>query len=222
MVFVAGIMLQVLEFSGIEPVLVTGVISLAAGYLTGRFRRCQCENQGEAAVRRLLIRTYNDPAYHLLNDLTFPVGSGTVQVDHIFLSRFGVFVIETRHHKVWTFWQQLMRYVAPRRQAPRSVSGNRCADVGFVREILHFIPPEHIHSLVVMTGDMIQSARLPAGVCHLAELKQKLDGFTDEIMSEDRLQFCIGRLEFYRFYISSVTDVEHQLRLNRKFGDPLR
>ena len=219
-------MLQVLEFSGIEPVVVTGVISLAAGYMTGRLRRCQCENQGEAAVRKLLTRTFNDPAYHLLNDLTFPVKNGTVQVDHIFLSRFGVFVIETRHHTAWAFCQQLMgrftRYMAPRRQESRSDSMSQCADVGFVREILHFIPPEHIHSLVVMTGDIVESARLPAGVCHLAELKQKLDGFADEIMSEDRLQFCIGRLEFYRFYISSVTDIEHQHRLNRKFGDPLR
>jgi hypothetical protein len=40
-------------------------------------------------------------------------------------------------------------------------------------------------------------------------------------MVESSLQFCIGRIEFYRFYISGVTDAEHQAYLNRKFGDPL-
>jgi len=38
-------------------------------------------------------------------------------------------------------------------------------------------------------------------------------------LTENRLQFCVGRLECHRKLISGQTDVEHQAYLNRKFGD---
>jgi hypothetical protein len=42
---------------------------------------------------------------------------------------------------------------------------------------------------------------------------------TGTVLTEQRLQWCVGRLECYRKRISGQTDVEHQAYLNRKFGD---
>ncbi len=40
----------------------------------------------------------------MLNDLTLPDGEGaTTQIDHLLLSPFGVFVIETKNYKGWIF-----------------------------------------------------------------------------------------------------------------------
>jgi len=36
-----------------------------------------------------------------LNYLTLPVEQGTTQVDHVMLTRFGIFVIETKHYTDW-------------------------------------------------------------------------------------------------------------------------
>ncbi len=180
---------------------------------------------GEAAVRHLLVHAFSDPAYHLLNNITIPVEDGTTQIDHILLSRHGIFVIETKHYSGWIFanprsatWSQVRfrrksRFQNPIRQNYKHLQ--------VIKSILHFIPPEHIHSLVVFTGDAQFKTEKPQGVLHLAELADHIRQYRQEVMQESSLQFCIGRIEFYRFYISGVTDAEHQAYLNKKFGDPL-
>lgn len=35
--------------------------------------------------------------YHLLHDLTLPTPNGTTQIDHVLVSPYGVFVIETKN-----------------------------------------------------------------------------------------------------------------------------
>jgi hypothetical protein len=209
--------------------LIGTLIGMVIGYA---FRRGQVgrtaeapENSGEAAVRRTLIRAFNDPAYHLLNNITIPVDDGTTQIDHNLLSRHGIFVIETKHYSGWIFanpraatWTQVKfrrksRFQNPIRQNYKHLQ--------VIKSILHFIPPEHIHSLVVFTGDATFKTEIPQGVLLLAELGDHIRQHQQEIMVESSLQFCIGRIEFYRFYISGVTDAEHQAYLNRKFGDPL-
>ncbi len=50
------------------------------------------------------VKLYLDERYILLNDVTLPDEfAGTTQIDHILLSPFGVFVIETKNYKGWIF-----------------------------------------------------------------------------------------------------------------------
>lgn len=210
---------------GVAGFLLGGALGYGLGLFAGK-RCCKAEeNQGEAAVRRLLVQTFDDPAYHLLNNVTVPAQDGTTQIDHILLSRYGIFVIETKHYSGWIFgdakaryWTQVLFKVKSKFQNPLRQNHKH---VQVVKELLHFIPPEHIHSLVVFTGSAVFKTERPAGVVGLAELADHIRRHDQAIMDENRLQFCIGRIEFYRFYISSVTDAEHQAYLNRKFGDPL-
>jgi len=41
--------------------------------------------------------------YHLIKNVTLPTEDGTTQIDHILISEFGVFVVETKNMKGWTF-----------------------------------------------------------------------------------------------------------------------
>ena len=41
--------------------------------------------------------------YHLIKDVTLQTDDGTTQTDHIIVSRYGVFVIETKNMKGWIF-----------------------------------------------------------------------------------------------------------------------
>jgi len=41
--------------------------------------------------------------YHLIKNVTIPTENGTTQIDHIIVSRFGVFVVETKNMKGWIF-----------------------------------------------------------------------------------------------------------------------
>lgn len=57
------------------------------------------EHEGEAAVRRALLRQFPEPGYPLLNHLTLPWGDGTTEMDHVLVARSGIFVIETKHYR---------------------------------------------------------------------------------------------------------------------------
>ncbi len=50
------------------------------------------------------IRLFLDKReYRLLKNVTLPTEDGTTQIDHIIVSRFGVFVIETKNMRGWIF-----------------------------------------------------------------------------------------------------------------------
>jgi len=60
------------------------------------------EVQGTLAKKIFLdSETYID-----LNNVTIPISGGTTQIDHIIVSRYGVFVIETKNMKGWIFGSQ--------------------------------------------------------------------------------------------------------------------
>ena len=52
---------------------------------------------GEITVRFVLSLLPKDE-YRVLNDCLLPTESGTTQIDHVVLSRFGIFVIETKNY----------------------------------------------------------------------------------------------------------------------------
>jgi hypothetical protein len=51
---------------------------------------------GEWAVNRSFDKHLDPDEYKVLHDVTLPFKGGTTQIDHIVLSQFGVFVVETK------------------------------------------------------------------------------------------------------------------------------
>jgi hypothetical protein len=79
----------------------TGRIGGRSGFRAWGFPRFQ--NSGEALVSRELLSRFGPPDYHLMNHVTIRMDDGTTQVDHILVSRFGVFVIESKNYNGWIF-----------------------------------------------------------------------------------------------------------------------
>jgi len=81
------------------------LIPLAAllGYAFRSYRTYQFQNIGEVLVRKVLTNNLPRGSWHLLNNVTLQFENGTTQIDHVLVSRFGVFVIETKHYKGWIF-----------------------------------------------------------------------------------------------------------------------
>lgn len=70
-------------------------------------------NKAEKDVASLL--TSLGSAYHVFNNVMLKTGKGTTQVDHVVISRYGIFVIETKSHKGTIFgdcnskmWTQIL------------------------------------------------------------------------------------------------------------------
>jgi hypothetical protein len=204
------------------------LFALAIGFVVGRYlagrayRSPAFQNRGEALLSRVAKANFGSPDYHLMNHVTLQLKDGTTQVDHILVSRFGVFVIETKDYKGWIFananqdnWTQVLfnakfKFQNPIRQNFRHV----CA----VQELLDFLPPGAVKSAVVFTGEAEFKTEVPQGVFTLSEFIGYVRGQTSEVMSLNRVQFCVGRLETARLAISGKTDVEHVESLQRRRG----
>ena len=55
----------------------------------------------ERRVRRILAAGLDSRRYTILNDVISPSGGGTVRIDHVVVSKFGVFVIESQYARGW-------------------------------------------------------------------------------------------------------------------------
>jgi len=198
------------------------VAALLAGFFAGCSRTYQLQNHGEVIVSSELTKAFSAPKYHLLNNLTIPVENGTTQIDHVLVSRYGVFVIETKHYKGWifanpkssmwtqVFFKQKFKFQNPLRQNYKHVKA--------VQALLDFLPPECVRPAVVFTGQGEFRTPRPEGVFGIEGLIAFLQGFEKEAMSENRLQFCVGRLECCRLALTRETDVVHRTNLQRRFG----
>ena len=196
------------------------VIGLALGRRRFLFRSFQ--NDGEAYLSKEIQRLFSAPDYHLMNHVTLKLEGGTTQIDHILISKFGVFVIETKDYNGWIFanakhanWTQVLFHVKSRFQNPIFQNFRH---VRTVQEKLDFLPSDAIKSAVVFVGKAEFKTEVPAGVFNLLEFIDYVREQTTEIMSRNRMEFCIGRLEAARQAITNKTDVEHIENLRRKYG----
>lgn len=201
------------------------LLAFAFGFFIGSYRAyyaSTCQTLGEALVSRVVRTNFGPPDYHLMNHVTLPLKDGTTEVDHILISRFGVFVIETKDYRGWIFaaakqanWTQVLfrrrfRFQNPILQNFRHVRA--------VQGLLDFLAPGAVKSVVVFTGVAEFKTEIPQGVFSLADLIEYLRKQTVEVMSLKRMQFCVGRLETARLAISGKTDVEHVQSLKRRHG----
>jgi hypothetical protein len=200
------------------------LLAFAIGFALGRYRASSYhyQNRGEALLTRVVRTHFTPPDYHLLNHVTLPLKDGTTQVDHILVSRFGIYVIETKDYKGWIFanpkqanWTQVIYKSKFKFQNPIF---QNLRHVRAVQDLLDFLPPEAVRSAVVFTGAAEFKTDVPPSVYSLPRFVDHVRENTVEVMSLNRMQFCVGRLETARLAISGKTDLEHIQSLERRHG----
>ncbi len=108
---------------------------------------------GEWAVNRALLKDLNPEQYHVLHDLLLPDGKGgQTQIDHVVVSAYGIFVIETKNWDCWVFGtekdsQWTLSYRGRRKQKTLSPLVQNEGHVKAVCSLLN-VKKEHCHNLV--------------------------------------------------------------------------
>lgn len=175
-------------------------VAVATGFVLGRRGRSErrtfrsfgawrfpsFQNSGEALVSKVLLRHFQAPDHHLMNHVTLRMDDGTTQVDHILVSRFGVFVIETKDYGGWIFanandakWTNVRFRVKYRFQNPIRQNFRHLLAV---QELLDFVPRESIKSVVVFSGNAVFKTEMPAGVVRVEALVDHLRRHAGEAM----------------------------------------
>ena len=163
------------------PILLLVVFTLVMVWL-GSAR--QKGMRGEKRVFNILSKSLPD-GFIVLNDIYLPSSDGTTtQIDHIVVSQYGVFVVETKNYSGWIFanarddeWTQVIYHRKSRFQNPlRQNYRHICA----LAECLG-ISKDYFHSVVAFTENCTFKTPMPDGVVHTVAL-------ADYIKSFDRVQ----------------------------------
>jgi hypothetical protein len=199
-------------------------IGLVIGFVLGKSRSYTYlfQNRSEERLSCAIKEKFQSPDYHLLNHVTLRLGDDTTQIDHILISKFGIFVIETKDYKGWIFanewqanWTQVLFHYKFKFQNPIF---QNLRHVRAVQELLDFLSPNIIKSVVVFMGEAEFKTEIPAGVFGLSEFIEYIQEQKSEVMSLNRVQFSVGRLETARLTITRETDLEHHYNLERRRG----
>lgn len=149
--------------------------------------------------RKLLL---DGNVYRDLNNVTLETANGTTQIDHVIVSKFGIFVVETKNMNGWIYgsekdaqWtqvfpnQQKFRFQNPLRQNYRHSNA-----------VSEFLGIDHnsIHSVVMFWGDCQFKTEMPPNVMnrgYITHLKSKTAIlFTDEVVDSYYTALKEGRL----------------------------
>lgn len=150
--------------------------------------------------------------YHRIHNVTLPTSDGTTQIDHIFVSRFGIFVVETKNMKGWIFgqehqtqWTQKIFNKSFKFQNPLHQNYKHIKTLEAVLDV----PPGAIHSVVAFVGDSTFKSPLPANVTRGGGYITYIKSFREAIVSEADVQTAVARIQSGRLVPSRKTDRQH-------------
>ena len=176
---------------------------------------------GERTVSSYLADLECDD-YQIFNDLLLRDGNYTTQIDHIILSRYGVFVIETKnvHGKVYgsgnaEFWKQYLpdwgykRYGTTQEHQLRNPLWQNAGHIKSLRRLV-FDNDIPIHGIVVFPyeTDLYVTADQP--VLKMWQVVPYIKQYRDKVLSADQLGFYRRRL----LEVISTTESDRQQHLN--------
>jgi len=174
---------------------------------------------GEGVVNLAAKLRLDSDVYHVIKDVTIPSKNGTTQIDHVIISKFGVFVIETKNWSGWIWgkendrtWTQKTHGKTSAPQNPlRQNDGHVCA----LSELLN-IPQNKIHGVVCFMGDAKFKKGVPEGVFLEGHCINHIESFCDEVFTPDEVAALIHEVESGRLKRGFKTGREHVKQLNTR------
>lgn len=170
----------------------------------------------------LSIRLFLDKReYHLLNNVTLQLEQGTTQIDHVLVSRFGVFVIETKNMKGWIFgdprhkrWtQQLFR----RRHSFQNPLHQNYLHVMTLKSLLG-LAEHQLHSIVYFIGDCAFKTPMPDNVMNRG-LIRFIKGKTTPVLIPAEVTRVIDTIQRGRLAANWQTHKQHVAQLKARHSD---
>lgn len=157
--------------------------------------------------------------YHRLHNVTLPTSDGSTQIDHIFVSVYGIFVVETKNMKGWIFgdehqaqWTQKIYKKTYRFQNPLHQNYKHVKTL----EAALDVPPAVIHSVVVFAGESAFKTVMPANVTQGAGYIRYIKAFQDEVLSDAQVKEIVEQIQAGRLQPSLKTSREHVRHLKAK------
>ena len=177
---------------------------------------------GETVINVAMWLKLEKDVYHRLNGITLPrANGGSTQIDHIIVSVYGIFVIETKNYKGWIYGSEKQR-----QWTQAFPNGSKFKFQNPLRQnYLHIktladllgLELSYFHSMIAFIGECELKTRdelpehvLTGGMVSYVKKKQ------DEILTEDEVKSIVEQINSNRFSKSWRTNREHKAYLKDK------
>ena len=145
---------------------------------------------GELQVNLLIRLFLPSNQYELLKNITLPTEDGTTQIDHVIVSRYGIFVLETKNMSGWIFgkenqkqWTQQIFKQKYKFQNPLHQNYKHLKTL----EANFGIPEESLHSVIVFIGDSTFKNNMPDNVTFARGAIEYIKSFQKVVYTNDQL-----------------------------------
>lgn len=171
---------------------------------------------GEKKTAFYLWLSLNSKTYRRFHDVIIPSGNGTTQIDHLLVSPYGLFIVETKNRKGWIFGSE------GQKSWTQSLYGNNYSFQNPIRQtfrqkkiVSEFLGVNEsaVHTIIYFVGDCKFKTELPENVIK-SRLGKYIKQFKDRILLPEKVNRIVREIEFY-VSESSLTTKDH-MRLLRK------
>jgi len=167
---------------------------------------------GEAMVNFAAKRRLDPADYHLIKNVTLPTEEGSTQIDHIIVSRFGIFVIETKNMKGWIYgsahqkrWTQKIFRHTNSFQNPLHQNHKHVKTLASCLGI----DDEYIHSLIVFVGDSQFKTPMPENVTYAGGYIRYIKSKEQPVINDAEVAEIANKIESGRLTPSFRTHRNH-------------
>lgn len=180
---------------------------------------CKCYmdglTDGEQEIAHVLAEGLSYKDYFIFNNLTIPSDhNGSSQIDHLVVSKFGIFVIESKDYKGWIFgskdqdnWTQSLPGGKNKFQFQNPIRQN-WSHIMSLKLLLPSIPENAFQSIVVFTDSCEFKTEQIDNVVHSEEIVGSIQKHTETKLSEENLHLILGKLS-YVCQTADITPSQH-------------
>jgi restriction system protein len=167
---------------------------------------------GEFIVNMMAKRFLDKEEYHLIKNVTLPTEAGTTQIDHIIVSQYGIFVVETKNMKGWIFgsknqkdWTQKIYRSNTKFQNPLRQNYKHTKTLALLLDVDH----SKLFSLIVFVGDSTFKTDMPDNVTQGMGYIRYIKSMTSPIFSGSDVQSFLKIIKGIRLTPNLKTHRDH-------------
>lgn len=178
---------------------------------------------GEVALHTFLRNKLPYSKYHLARNVMLPTSDGTTQIDHIVVSRYGIFVIETKTYKGWIFgserepqWTQTVFRKKSRFQNPLRQNYQHTKTLSD----LTGIPHDCIKSVIAFSGECTFKTDMPENVLKFKNVPGFILGHQEQIIKDEQVAEIAEVIGQWAGTVDKRQRTNHVRNLKKNHGAP--
>ena len=156
--------------------------------------------RGEETVLGMLNDIQAQDGGHIINDVIVPNGRGTSQIDHIYFSKRGIFIIETKNYsgRIYgnensTYWTQVMKYGKTKNKLYNPLKQNE-THVNAIRKTIG--SSVDLTSMIIFVQGNVEYIKC-SKVFSLREAKRYIKNFPERY-DETELRFWYSKVKTFK------------------------